>query len=195
MIDTLVGSPTYLQTLATTVIPGASPPFNEVVRVQIMPDGDSALVLLAIGFVGNESGIQRYDIAANTWIDHNPSVAGIQAIGPRSAPRGPQVTLGNDLPLARDGSFATLTSYDQIYRVDLDPANTASWSLTVLTGGWTPSTGYGSTITSDGRRIVLLAPDAPLTNSTLILVDSSTGAVLATNLAIDAPWFSRMAER
>ena len=195
LIDTLPSSATYLQTLVNTPIPGASPPLNDIGRVHLTADGESAMVLLTIGFVSVSSGIHRYDVASNTWIDHNPALAGLQAIGPNSSPRGPMVGGGNDLALARDGSFGTITNANQIYRFDFDPTNTSSWSRTIITGSWTPFGGYGSTISSDGKRIVLRAPDVPMTDSELILLDSSTGAVLATNLLIGAPWISRIAKR
>jgi hypothetical protein len=194
LVDTEPGSPTYLQVVDRTPVPELTPPFNAVRRVRLTADGEVALVALNVGFFTAASGVHRYATAARLWLDHNPLLPGVQAIGPGSLPPATLVS-SSDLALARDGSFATLTPYAAIERIDFDRNHPAAFSITRVTGAWTPNTSFGHTITTDGKRVLLLAPSVPLTSSDATLVDARTGAVLASHPLPAAPWISTFAER
>jgi hypothetical protein len=151
------------------------------------------LAELTVGFLTAVSGVHRYDVRARTWIDHGPVAPGIQPIGPQSLPQGPLLT-SSDLALARDGSFAVLTGYNRIERIDFDRNDPRRWQIVSLPFSAAPSTSFGHT-TSDGMRVLLLAPGNPLSDSQATLIHLGNGATLAATTLTGIPWISRFAER
>ncbi|MCA8948196.1 MAG: hypothetical protein KDE27_01760 [Planctomycetes bacterium] len=183
----------YLQVIDRAVVPGLQPPLNALSRVRVAADASMAYALLSVGFFTVPSGLHRYDVRTGQWRDHNALAPGIQAIGPSSSPPGPMVT-SSDLAFARDESFAVLTEYAGIRRIDLDRDDPAAWNITAIPGSWTPNTSFGHTVTATGD-VLLFASGPTATDSVATLVDPFSGQVRASAQLIGV--FSRgvLAER
>ncbi len=194
ILDTDTNSPTYLQEVERVTIEGLHGALNSLSRIRITGDGAIVFALLSVGYFTMPSGIMRYDTAARRWLDHNPSMAGNQPIGPFSSPRGPMIT-SSDLDVARDGSFATLTPYTSLTRIDFDRERPEEWSLVEIPATWTPSTTFRHRITSDGAHVLMLTATSTRTDSTATLIDAATGGVVASQRLPGTSYIHTMAQR
>ncbi|MCA8973361.1 MAG: hypothetical protein KDC98_01500 [Planctomycetes bacterium] len=175
LVDIDPARTTFLQIVDSSPIPGLMPQFNGVRAIRSSADGTIVFVVLGVGFFTVPSGIHRYRTDTRQWLDHNPGLAGIQAIGPRSTPPGPMIT-SSDFALARDESFAVVMNYDKLVRLDFDRDDPDYWQLTNLTGSWVPTTGPSHVLTANGD-LVLLVGNSPLPGTTAYLIDPFTANI------------------
>lgn len=121
--------------------------------------------------------IARYDLTTLAWLDHNPSLPGIQGIGRNSAPVA-QVPPGTSaFSLAPNGRFAVAAGFSGLMgRLELDPENPLAWSWTTLAPPVSVSGANTLDLSPDGA--VAAMPRGLPNPQEIRLIDTATGALL-----------------
>jgi hypothetical protein len=179
LVDTQVGSPTYLQTLVTSVVPRTNTSgFALASNIEIT--SDDRFVLITISDTGSPGEVARYDLQARQWIDHNPGMPGAQPIGPNSAPPVPFGLIPYGLAVSRDGRFANVCgTVGWIGRLDFDPSNPLSYAWTPFNPGISLVQSWDLDLNGDDARVatgVFGSTPGPY----LAVIDAASGTSLGT---------------
>ena len=145
----------------TTIPTGSGGSFWANNSVAFTPDNSQVLILRQ-GTGSTPSEIARYSFLLGGWIDHNPGLAGIQNLGPNSAPPVVLGSAGTSLSMAKDGSFVVVSGFGGngwCGRVDIDINNPSFFSYTPATGT-NFANAWRSSISPDGDRVAV-ASGAP----------------------------------
>lgn len=114
IVDVDFGSTNFLQSLGDFPAPDVA--FGLPVRLEVTDDN---IVLVAFYEISAGTRLARFDLETLSWIDHNPTLAGVQNIGPNSMPPAPFGNACDALALAPDSSYAVLSgAADWLARVD-----------------------------------------------------------------------------
>lgn len=175
LVDTDPQSPGYMTWNLVGTIPTGGSPLPIAVTPRFTPDNREILVSVALGQAGE---IARYDLALGLWIDHNPSLSGVQNVGPSSQPPAAVPAQVWELDLSRSARFAVVSGWSQsggIGRLDFDAANPAVWSYTA----WSPPVSmvgaWACAIAGDDSQVAVATFGAA---SLLHFLDAATGNLL-----------------
>ncbi len=180
VVDTDPTSPTFLQVLVSTPVPGASAAgFAFVSDCRISIDDAYAYVLYA----GLGTGaLAVFQFATQSWLDFG-AASGQQdmAVG---------VTVPNGMALALDRSFALVAgggSVTGVARIDFDYATPANSTVTMF-GSISAPNCNGISLSPEGTRAcVTSTPASVAPPGTLHVFDATTGVVLQT-VALGNMW-------
>ncbi|MBL8754314.1 MAG: hypothetical protein JNK15_13515 [Planctomycetes bacterium] len=180
LVDTNPSSPTFLQTLVSTPVPGAaSSGFAFVSACEISIDDAYAYVLYA----GLGSGaLAVFDIATSAWLDFDPA--------PGQQDMAVGVSVPNGLALAPDRSFALVAgggSTTGVARVDFDYGIPANTTVTLFAAVVAPNCNGLSLSPEATRACVTSTPASVSPPGTLIVFDVTSGGVLHT-VPLGAMW-------
>jgi hypothetical protein len=173
LIDTDPSSPTFLQVLVSTQVPGASAAgFAFVSDCRVSIDDAYAYVLYTGIGVG---ALAVYELATQSWLDFGA------APGQQDMQVG--VTVPNGMVLSLDRSFALVAgggSTTGVARIDFDYATPANSTVTLFSGIVAPNCN-GLSMSPDGSRACVTSTPASVSPpGTLIVFDVATGGVLQT---------------
>lgn len=174
VVDTDPASATYMQSVATSSVPGSgSWGFAFSVAAGFTPNDDYCVIL--VSGLGTQFAA-RFHVPTQTWVDHDPITPGTQNIDLGA------YTVPDAMEVAPDGSFAVVTglgagSAGWAIRLGLlDPAAIPNYSITpYLAGQGLLAGAYGASVSRDGA----LAAFTSTTPAKLLIVNASTGALVA----------------
>jgi hypothetical protein len=173
LVDLDPNSPTYLQAVVTTTVPGASGGFTFTSDCAISFDDQYAYVL----YTGlGTGGLAVMHVPSQTWLDFDGAAGGQQDF---VLP----LLVGNRMDLSPLGDFLVLSGQGSggwAARIDFDygnPANT-TWTQFLAGIGQLPNCN-GASLSRDGTRVALTATPVNLSGpSYLAIVDVANGALL-----------------
>jgi len=177
LVDTDPTSVTYLKIIASSQVP-LTAGFTLTTRVEFTPDND--VILVTIQVAGSAPGeVARYDVNVGQWIDHNPTMAGIQNIGQNSTPPAALGSAPTDIEMAPDGTFAVISGMGSpgwAGRIDLAPGNVSFFSYQALTPGPSLQGAWACGLARDGGLMSV----GTFPSSQLVLLDPMTGKLVGT---------------
>ncbi|MCA8950178.1 MAG: hypothetical protein KDE27_11795 [Planctomycetes bacterium] len=127
LFDTDPASTTFLRVVQSSPLPVSPIAFPVVTsRIRFSPDDTECYVLLGVGAI-NE--LARFRVPAGIWLDHDPSTAIIDNIGPNSSPAVPFGSSAVGLDIAEDGAIYVCGS----------SGSGSGWAGRVIVNGVTPT--------------------------------------------------------
>ncbi|MGB3967921.1 MAG: hypothetical protein WBO45_14400 [Planctomycetota bacterium] len=176
LVDLDPASPTYLQTIVSTPIPGASAGLSFAAACQISMDDLYVYVLYAGLGTG---GLAVYERPTASWLDFGAAAGQQDLAMPMAVP--------NSLALSPDRSFALVAGSGTVARIDFDYATPANTATTVFAGLTVPNVN-GLSLSPDGLRgCVTSTPASVSPPGTLVVFDAFTGATLQ-SVALGNMW-------
>jgi hypothetical protein len=176
LVDTDPMSINYLKSLIVTQVPASG--MHLTTRVAFTQD--EKLVMVVIQNVGTTPGeIARYDIATNTWLDHNSTQSGIQNIGPNSVPPAMLGSAPTDIEIDPTGAFAVVCGFGGngwAGRLDLKPGSPSYFSYQTLQPMATLPGAWACGLARDGSLMSI----GTFPNANLVLADPLTGTLIGT---------------
>lgn len=187
IVDTDPASSTFLQNVVTQVtIPvDQSSPFTLSTRVAITPDERYVLVMLQ-GAGPIPAEIARFDVATQSWVDHNGAAPG-QNIGPMSNPPIAMGSAPTSIAIASHGRFAIVGGFGGcgwVGRLDLDPNDPQVFAFTPFIPTLPLQNGWTTALSNDETEIAVATwPDSRCAGAAapeLVRFDVATGAQIGT---------------
>jgi len=176
LVDTDPMSVNYMKSLIVTQVPASG--MHLTTRVAFTQD--EQVVMVVIQNVGSTPGeIARYEIATNTWLDHNTTMPGIQNIGPNSVPAAVFGSAPTDIDVDGTGTFAVVSGFGGTGwagRLDLKPGRPSSFAYQTLTPTSTLPGAWACGLSRDGSLLGI----GTFPNAQLVLADPQTGTLIGT---------------
>ena len=187
IVDTDPTSPTFLQNLVSQfAITPTQNGINLPNQVRITPDDRYALVIVQLAGA-TPSEIARFDIVNNAWIDHNPTLPGVQHMSPSSLPPVVLGGAGTGLSVSSDGRFAVVAGFNGCGwagRIALDPSDPQSFGYTPWNPGVLLSNAWTASLSTDDTEVGIACwprDSCPAVASPqLFRLEAVTGALLGT---------------
>jgi len=162
-------SPTYLQEIRTLEVPDHGQSIVSVITDMVWaPNGKELWVLVQhTGSMNAEIG--RYSFETNSWIDHNPTMPGIQCLGDYSTP--PLVSGGAPtyLRMAPLGGFCMVGGFGTpnfgtyskgwMMRVDFEQGSANGVQASYFSAMDLGPDSWGAALNADGSKICVAAPN------------------------------------